>query len=205
MRDGGQMARPSLTCRHSRMAGGRVGGGPKPLIADFRDRGRGFNALPVGEPRFTMVHMRLTTFIALSVAVFFGCHRSERSADKATDTTATDTAAKKTGDVTLTEEELARFLAWMRADVALSDRIEEDTRTMTQEVADRVQPGEDASRAPQYIAMLERHRSELQADKEAMPLDEERARALTQPIPGIVGDPPEITHPPAPAQAPTPQ
>ncbi len=134
-----------------------------------------------------MVHMRLTTFIALSVAVFFGCHRSERSAAKATDTTATDTAAKKTGDVTLTEEELARFLAWMRADVALSDRIEEDTRTMTQEVADRVQPGEDGSRDPQYIAMLERHRSELQADKEAMPLDEERARALTQTIAGIGG------------------
>jgi hypothetical protein len=40
------MGRPR-SCRHSRMPGGRVGGGRKPLTADFGDRGRGFNALLV--------------------------------------------------------------------------------------------------------------------------------------------------------------
>jgi len=71
------------------------------------------------------------------------------------------------------------------ADVAISNRQREETRTVAQAVFERKEPGEDGSHDPEYVAMLDRQRREMQAHKDAMPVSEEKARALGRTIAGI--------------------
>ena len=103
-----------------------------------------------------------------------GCHRHDRAAP----TVDVKKSASDAPAVTVTDEELTKFLVWMRADYDMGDRHELERTTVTQDAEQRANTGDDVANDPQGVAMHPRQKDEFEADKAAMPVDREKARML---------------------------
>lgn len=128
-----------------------------------------------------MRNRETAAIVMLSVAlVLCGCSSKEHETAAATGSpAATTSTGTKASHITVTDDELNRFLEWVRQDQIQTDRHAQENREIVNKI--------DSNTDPAYAAMVERQRKEMEAMKNAMPVSEEKARALVQTIQGIGG------------------